>query len=121
MSLKLDTMLDLKSYKNYALNIRIKEKIKTSVLDEGGLSSPLAISLVIPTKFASDGILELEEDTLHRILSQCSELVDVGYLDEIIIMGATLDEKGHADFRVLQNIVKIAYEELGLFKEQVDF
>lgn len=120
MSLKLDTMLDLKSYKNYALNIRIKEKIKTSVLDEGGLSSPLAISLIIPTKFASEGILELEEDTLHRILSQCSELVDVGYLDEIIIMGATLDEKGRTDFRVLQNIVKIAYEELGLFKEQVD-
>lgn len=120
MSRKLNTILDLLSYKRYPFETIINEKFNTSVLDEGGLSSPLAISLVIPIKFASKGILELEEDTLQRVLSQCSELVDVGYLDEIIIMGATLDEKGVPDFSILQDVVKIAYEELGLFREQVD-
>ncbi len=120
MTIGINNILDLRSYKRYGFKIRMKDKFNTVVLDEGGLSSPLAISLIIPTKFATEGILEVEETTLHRVLSQCSELVDVGYLDEIIIMGATLDEKGRADFSVLQNVVKIVYEELGLFRQQVD-
>jgi hypothetical protein len=113
-------VLDLGDYQRFDFGDCIKEKFNTSVLDEGGLSSPLSISLVIPTKFEAKGILEIEEDTLHRILAQCSELVDAGYLDEIIVMGATQNEEGEPDFGILQNIVKIAYEELGLFKEQVD-
>lgn len=117
---KKSKVLDLGDYQRFEFGECIKEKFNTFVLDEGGLSSPLSISLVIPTKFEPEGILEIEEDTLHRILAQCSELVDAGYLDEIIIIGATQDEEGEADFNVLQNVVKIAYEELGLFKEQVD-
>lgn len=113
-------VLDLGDYQRFEFRECVKEKSKTFVLDEGGLSSPLSISLIIPTKFEPEGILEIEEDTLHGILSQCSELVDVGYLDEIIVLGATRDEEGRADFSVLQNVVRIAYEELGLFKDQVD-
>lgn len=113
-------VLDLSDYRRFEFGDCIKEKFNTSVLDEGGLSSPLSISLVIPTKFETEDILEIEEDTLHQILAQCSELVDAGHLDEIIIMGATRKEGGEPDFSVLQKVVKIAYEELGLFKEQVD-
>jgi len=113
-------VLDLGDYRRFEFGDCIKEKFNTSVLDEGGLSSPLSISLVIPTKFEPEAILEIEEDTLHQILAQCSELVDAGYLDEIIIMGATRKEGGEPDFSVLQKVVEIAYEELGLFKEQVD-
>jgi len=113
-------VLDMGDYQRFKFRECVKEKSNTFVLDEGGLSSPLSISLVIPTKFEPEGILEIEEDTLQRILAQCSELVDAGYLDEIIIMGATQDAEGKPDFGVLQNVVRIAYEELGLFKEQVD-
>ena len=113
-------VLDLGSYRRFTFEECIQEKFNTFVLDEGGLSSPLSISLVIPTKFEPEGILEIEETTLHRILAECSELVDAGYLDEIIIMGATRDENGEPDFTILEKTVKIAYEELGLFREQVD-
>jgi len=113
-------VVDLGDYGRFEFGGCIKEKFDTYVLDEGGLSSPLSISLVIPTKFEPEGILEMEEDTLHRILAQCSELVDAGYLDELIIIGATRNEKGEPDFSILKNTVRIAYEELGLFKEQVD-
>ncbi len=113
-------VLDLGDYKRYQFAECTKEKFNTSVLDEGGLSSPLSISLVIPTKFEPEGILEIEEETLHRILAQCSELVDAGYLDEIIVIGATRTAQGKPDFSVLQKIATIAYVELGLFKEQVD-
>ncbi|MBC7131445.1 hypothetical protein H5T51_09615, partial [Candidatus Bathyarchaeota archaeon] len=113
-------VLDLGSYAQFASDECIKEKFNTFVLDEGGLSSPLSISLVIPTKFEPEGIHEIEEAALHRILAQCSELVDAGYLDEIIIMGATRKDNGEPDFTILQKAVNIAYEELGLFREQVD-
>ncbi len=120
MSSKEGRVLDLGDYQRFEFGECIKEKSKTSSLDEGGLTSPLSISLIIPTKFEPQGILEIEEDTLQHILAQCSELVDAGYLDEIIIMGATRDEDGKPDFDVLQKAVRIAYEELGLFKEQVN-
>jgi hypothetical protein len=120
MFAKENKVLDLGDYRRFEFEECIKEKFKTLVLDEGGLSSPLSVSLVIPTKFEPEGILEIEESTLHQILSQCSELVDVGYLDEIIIMGATRTNEGKPDFSILQKIVKIAYEQLGLFREQVD-
>lgn len=113
-------VLDLGSYRQFDIRDCLKEKFNTYVLDEGGVSSPLSISLVIPTKFEAKKLLEVEEETLHRILSQCSELVDIGYLDEIIIIGATRNRRGEPHFTILQNIVQIAYEELGLFKEQVD-
>jgi len=117
---KESNVLDLGDYRRFAFNECIQEKFNTFVLDEGGLSSPLSISLVIPTKFEPEGILEIEETTLHRILAECSELVDAGYLDEIVIMGATRNGNGEPDFTILEKAVKIAYEELGLFKEQVD-
>lgn len=113
-------MLDLGDYRRFEFEECLKEKFNSFVLDEGGLSSPLLVSLVIPTKFEPEGILEIEENTLQRILAECSRLVDAGYLDEIIVMGATRNEEGEPDFSILQNVVKIAYEEIGLFKEQVD-
>ncbi|NIP66636.1 hypothetical protein GWN63_00850 [Candidatus Bathyarchaeota archaeon] len=88
------------------------------MLDEGGVYSPLSVSLIIPTKFEEEP--EIEREALRRTLSECSELVDVGYLDEIVVMDATKDKNGKSDFRVLQRVVEVAYEELGLFKEQVN-
>ena len=114
-------VLDLGDYRRFNLDECLSEKFSTLVLDEGGLSSPLSISLVIPTRFESERMsTEIEHNALHRILAQCSKLVDLGYLDEIIVMGATRTSDGKPDFRILEEIVRIAYEELGLFKEQVD-
>lgn len=113
-------VLDLGGCKQFKLEKCIKEKMKASVVDEGGLSSPLSVSLVIPTKFGPEESREIEEEALHKILSECSELVDAGYLDEIVLMGATQDTNGKPDFSVLQNVVRVAYEELGLFREQVN-
>ncbi len=114
-----EKILDLGDYTSFDLQRCLKDKTETMVLDEGGLSSPLAISLIIPTRFGSEEGREIERETLKKILSECSELVDVGYLDEIVVIDATRDKKGKRDFRVLQNVVKVAYEEVGLFREQV--
>lgn len=117
---KKNKILDLGDYRRFNFEECMEEKFNTSVLDEGGLSSPLSISLVIPTKFKPENIMEIEEEALHRILSQCSKLVDKGYLDEIIVIGATRTSEGKPDFSVLQKVMKIAYEEIGLLREQVD-
>ncbi len=114
-----EKILDLGDYTSFDLQRCLKDKTETMVLDEGGLSSPLAISLIIPTRFGSEEGREIERETLKKILSECSELVDVGYIDEIVVIDATRDKKGKRDFRVLQNVVKVAYEEVGLFREQV--
>lgn len=115
-----DKILDLGKYTRFSVESYIKDKIESMVLDEGGLYSPLSISLIIPTKFGSEEGRKVEREALKKILSECSQLVDVGYIDEIVVMDATKDEKGVPDFHVLQNVVKIAYEELGLFREQVN-
>ncbi len=117
---KKSRVLDLDDYSRFEYNECIQNKFNTFVQDEGGLSSPLSISLIIPTKFEPKEILEVEKKALHRILAQCSALVDAGFLDEIIVMGASKDEEGKPDFTVLQDVVKIAYEELGLFRAQVN-
>ncbi len=114
-----EKILDLGDYTTFGLDRCLKDKTDTMVLDEGGLYSPLAVSLIIPTRFGSEEGREIERETLKKILSKCSELVDVGYLDEIVVIDATRDKNGKRDFRVLQNVVKVAYEEVGLFREQV--
>ena len=119
MRLSSEKILDLGDYTSFDLQKCLKDKTETMVLDEGGLSSPLAVSLIIPTRFGSEEGREIERETLKKILSECSELVDVGYLDEIVVIDATRDKNGKRDFRVLQNVVKVAYEEVGLFREQV--
>jgi len=119
MVLPSDKILDLGDYKSFSLERSLKEKMDTSVLDAGGLYSPLSVSLVIPTKFGTEKEREVELEALKKILSECSELVDAGYLDEIIVIDATRDKNGNPDFRVLQNVVEVAYEKIGLFREQV--
>ncbi len=114
-----EKILDLGDYNSFSLQRCLKDKTETLVLDEGGLYSPLSVSLVIPTRFGSEEGREIERETLKKILSECSKLVDVGYLDEIVVIDATRDKNGNRDFRVLQNVVKVAYEEVGLFREQV--
>lgn len=107
-------------YTSFNLKKCIKDKMGTMVLDEGGLYSPLSVSLIIPTRFGSEEKGDVEREALKRILSECSELVDSGYLDEIVVIDATKYENGKPDFRVLQNVITEAYDGLGLFKEQVN-
>jgi len=115
-----DKILDLGDYTSFGLQRCLKDKMETTILDEGGLYSPLSVSLIIPTRFGSEEGREIERETLKKILSECSELVDAGYLDEIVVIDATRDKNGNPDFRVLQNVLRVAYEELGLFREQVN-
>jgi hypothetical protein len=120
MEMASDRILDLGDYTSFSLQRCLKDKTETMILDEGGLYSPLSVSLIIPTRFGSEEGREIERETLKKILSECSELVDAGYLDEIVVIDATRDKDGNPDFRVLQNVVRVAYEELGLFREQVN-
>lgn len=115
-----NSVLDMKDYTRFKLERCLKDKMGSMVLDEGGLSSPLSISLIIPTRFGREEGRKIERETLKGILSECSKLVDVGYLDEIMVIDATRHKHGEPDFRVLQNIIRVAYEELGLFREQVN-
>ncbi|MHA1839104.1 MAG: mannosyl-3-phosphoglycerate synthase [Candidatus Ranarchaeia archaeon] len=119
MSIEKSNILDLGDYRRFNFDECIRAKSETFVLDEGGLTSPLSISLIIPTKFDREKTLYIETETLHRILSQCSELIDVGYLDEIIVIDASR-KRNEIDFSILESVVKVAYQELGLFREQVD-
>lgn len=57
---------------------------------------------------------------LRRVLSECSRLVDMGYLDEIIIVDGSRDKQGAADYTILQEVVKLAFDSLSLFRIQVD-
>ena len=120
MSTAPNKVLDLGDYTGFQLERCLKDKIDSSVLDEGGLYSPISISLIIPTRFGSEEGREIEREALKKILSECGKLVDVGYLDEIVVIDATRDKDGNPDFRVLQNVIRVAYDELGLFREQVD-
>jgi hypothetical protein len=120
MGMSSDTILDLGDYTSFGLERCLKDKTESMILDEGGLYSPLSVSLIIPTRFEVGEVREIEREALKKILSECSELVDAGYLDEIVVVDATLDKNGNPDFRVLQNVLRVAYEELGLFREQVN-
>ncbi|MHC1592241.1 MAG: hypothetical protein ACXQS8_09155, partial [Candidatus Helarchaeales archaeon] len=121
MTLVENRAVDLGTYKTFNIENCISDKLKTLVIDEGGLRSPISISVVIPTKmdFSSRSEVDIEHEALHRVLSECGHLVDAGYIDEIIIIDATQDEKGEIDYTTLESVVEIAYEELELFKEQV--
>ena len=99
-----EKILDLGDYTSFDLQRCLKDKTQTMVLDEGGLSSPLAVSLIIPTRFGSEEGREIERETLKKILAECSELVDAGYLDEIVVIDATRDKKGKRDFCCTGNI-----------------
>ena len=98
----------------------LDNKLKTLVEDEFGLSRPLSVSLVVPTKIdVTKETRDVELNVMRLVMSECSKLVDLGYLDEIIVIDGSLDEKGDADFNVLERVVETAYDELDLFKRQV--
>ncbi len=116
-------VLDLESYRNFDIEECIQDKIDTRVVDETGLSAPISISLVVPVRFGEVRTEEewgLEERTFNRILREVSQLVDLGYLDELIVVDGTVGPERRPDFRVLQQVVRIAYEEIGLFHDQVE-
>ncbi|MBS7627112.1 hypothetical protein KEJ51_08820, partial [Candidatus Bathyarchaeota archaeon] len=110
----------LGSYKRLNIPKCIDKKLETLVSDEADLRRPILISLVIPTKIdVGKRTRELEIEVLKRMLSECSKLVDLGYIDEIIIVDGSLDEQGKIDFSTLINVIETAYEELDLFRKQV--
>lgn len=110
----------LGSYKNFDLNDCLNKKLKTLIRDEADLRRPLVISLVIPTKIdVGRKTRELELQTLGKMLSECSKLIDQGYLDEILVIDASMDQNGQPDYTTLIKVVQTAYQELDLFKKQV--
>lgn len=116
-------VLDLGSYRNFNLEECIQDKIDTLVVDEAELPSPISISLVIPVRFGQVKGEEdwgLEERTFHRILREVSQLVNLGYLDELIVVDGTVGPDVRPDLGVLHQVVRIAYEEVGLFHDQVE-
>jgi len=110
----------LGSYKELDTKACLDNKLNTLVEDEFGLSRPLSVSLVIPTKIdITRETRDIELNVMRLVLSECSKLVDLGYLDEIVVIDGSLDEKGDADFNVLERVVETAFDELDLFKRQV--
>lgn len=116
-------VLDLESYRNFDIEECIQDKIETRVVDEAGLSAPISISLVVPVRFGEVKEEEewgLEERTFNRILREVSQLVDLGYVDELVVVDGTVGPDRRPDYRILQQVVRIAYEEIGLFHDQVE-
>lgn len=110
----------LGSYSRLDISKCIDRKLETFVSDEADLKRPILISLVIPTKIdVGKATRDLEIEVLKRTLSECSKLVDLGYIDEIIIIDGSLDAQGRIDFSTLIKVVETAYEELDLFRRQV--
>jgi len=114
-------VLDLGSYEEISLEEAVSLKLNTLVLDEVNLNRPLSISLIIPTKIdvENEEIRKLELKVLGGVLSECSKLVDLGYLDEIIVIDGSKNGQGKPSYTVLERVVETAYKELGLFKEQI--
>ncbi|MBS7622233.1 glycosyltransferase family 2 protein [Candidatus Bathyarchaeota archaeon] len=111
---------DLGSYRNFDIAECLDRKLNSFIRDEADLRRPLLISLVIPTKIdVGRKTRELELDVLKRVLSECSKLIDLGYIDEILVIDGSLDQHGNADFSTLVKVVETAYEELDLFRRQV--
>ncbi len=110
----------LGSYKNFDLEKCLDRKLNSFIRDEADLQRPIVISFVIPTKIdVGKKTRELELDVLKRILSECSKLIDLGYVDEIVVIDGSLDQSGRPDFSILIKVVETAYEELDLFRRQV--
>ena len=110
----------LGSYKDCDLEECLQVKLNSFTRDEADLQRPLLISLVIPTKIdVGKKTRELELDVLKNVLSECSKLIDLGYVDEILVFDASLDPDGQVDFSTLVKVVETAYEELDLFRRQV--
>lgn len=111
----------LGSFRRFNLRRSIERKIHALLRDETGLPRPLFISLIIPTKIdVGSETRQFETRALRRVLSECSSLVDLGYLDELIVIDGSRDEEGNADYTTLQNVVKLAYNSMDLFRAQVD-
>lgn len=109
-----------KSFEDFELLDCLNEKLNMLVKDEIDLSKPVLITLVIPTKIdVGKKTRKFELSVMRGILSECSRLVDMGYLDEIIVIDGSLDEKGNPDYSVLNKVVATAYEKLDLFQRQV--
>ncbi|WP_455280394.1 hypothetical protein [[Eubacterium] cellulosolvens] len=114
------TVANLGSYKNFEIQKCLNKKLKTLIRDEADLHRPLLLSLVIPTKIdVGKKTRELELETLRKMLSECSKLIDLGYLDEILVIDASIDQKGQPNFTTLTKVVQTAYDELDLFRRQV--
>jgi hypothetical protein len=114
-------VLDLGHYAKISLDEAIALKLNTLVLDEANLNRPLSISLIIPTKIdiENEEARKFELKVLGEVLSECSKLVDLGYLDEIVVIDGSRDTQGRPSYTVLEKVVATAYEELGLFNEQI--
>jgi len=111
---------DLGSYRNFDFDECLERKLNSFIRDEADLKRPLLLSLVIPTKIdVGRKTRELELGVLKRMLSECSKLIDLGYIDEILVIDGSLDQHGNADFSTLVKVVATAYEELDLFRRQV--
>ena len=110
----------LGSFKDFDVEECLDIKLNSLIRDEADLQRPLLISLVIPTKIdVGKKTREHELDVLKNVLSECSKLIDLGYVDEILVFDASLDRDGRADFSTLVKVVETAYEELDLFRRQV--
>jgi hypothetical protein len=114
-------VLDLGGYEEIPFEEAVSLKLNTLVLDEADLNRPLSISLIIPTKIdiEEEETRKLEIKVLGEVLSECRKLVDLGYLDEIIVIDGSRNEQGEPSYAVLEKVVETAYKELGLFKEQI--
>ncbi|MEM2179510.1 MAG: hypothetical protein QXP32_01700 [Nitrososphaeria archaeon] len=109
------------SIKNVNLEKSIDLKLNSMILDEIGLNRPVLISVVIPTKIdAGKKTRRRELKTLSKILEECSKLADLGYIDEIIVIDASIYGDGKPDYNVLTKVIKTAYLHLRLFRREVD-
>jgi hypothetical protein len=108
------------SIKRVKLERSVDLKLNSILTDDIGLSRPVLISVIIPTKIdAGKKTRRRELKTLSRILEECSKLADLGYIDEIIVIDASMRDT-KPDYSVLTKVIRTAYFNLRLFRREVE-
>ena len=101
----------------------VKTKERKKILTMNAIINPLIVSVVIPTIARDINIPQLYNqrlETVRRILKELNRLVNVGYIDEIVIVDGSKNPDGTINHRYMRDIVHLAFTEIGLFHDEVN-
>jgi len=101
----------------------IRTKEQKEVLTMNAILNRLSVSLVLPTIARDMNIPELYNNrlqTVRRILKELNRLVNVGYIDEIVIVDGSRNPDGTINHRYMRDILHIAYSQIELFRDEVN-
>jgi len=94
-----------------------KLKLDQAVYEESG-KNPVIISVVVPT-FNNGSKLYIE--TLQLVLKQMGELIDIGAIDELVIVDGSRDKDGNTDYGFITYMLALCIKYCKTFSNEVNF